>query len=183
MVFKQIHCLIGFTGFIAAINLALLPRATAEVSQARSIGLSPEHSTSLMAQSRPTNQTNFEGRGVAQGSAFTRGRNASASLTVDRDNFGLELVEPMAVRGGSPTDRARVQYRGSIIRQTNSSSNSGNFTLDGRIQSFNTTDNLRVRSVTTGTCRIEVFDSHVISSTCNSLADNSRTQFLGLEQF
>ena len=57
---------------------------------------------------RPVAQTNFEGRGVAQGAAFTKGRTANVFLTTDRDNFVLERVEP---RG-----RARVQYQGAIVR-------------------------------------------------------------------
>ncbi|WP_277882054.1 hypothetical protein [Phormidium tenue] len=35
----------------------------------------------------------FQGRGVAQGAAFNRGRNANVALTFDGKNFGLELTE------------------------------------------------------------------------------------------
>lgn len=175
--FKQIHCLIGCIGLVAAISLSLLPGATAQTSQQETqIRQSTLGHSTPVAQTTRTTQTNFEGRGVAQGSAFTRGRNANAILTFDGDNFGLELLEP---RG----DRARVQYRGSVIRQTNDSSNSSSFTLDGRVQSFTSSGNLRVRNNTIGTCRIEVFDARVVSSNCNSVASDSSIRFLGLEQF
>ncbi len=96
-------------------------------------------------------------------------------LTIDRDSFGFELAEP-------PGTRARVQYRGAVTRRTNTS-NANGFTLDGRVRSFNSSDNLRIINNTTGTCRIEVFDARVISSSCRTVINNSSTQFLGLEQF
>lgn len=183
--FKQIQLLIACTAFVAAMSLPLLPHATAQIRESDQTSqpeISIEPTTSgnapLLAQrsSQTSSQAGLQGRGVAQGSAFTRGRTATVALTIDGSNFGLELAEP-------PGTRARVQYRGSIVRQNNSSSNSNSFTLDGRVQSFNSTENLRVRGTTTGTCRIEVFDSRVISSLCNTISDDSRTQFLGLEQF
>lgn len=169
--FKQTRFLVGSTALIAAISLSLLSGATAQIDQQ-----SVEVGQTTQSSPRPV-QNNFQGRGVAQGSAFTRGRNVSTDLTIDRDNFGFELAEPP---GRSDTGRARVQYRGSVVRR---SSSSANFTLDGRIRSFNSSANLRVLPNTTGTCRIEVFDSRVISSTCRTATADSTTQFLGLEQF
>jgi hypothetical protein len=125
---------------------------------------------------RPVAQTNFEGRGVAQGAAFTRGRNANVFLTIDSDNFVLELVEP---RGS-----ARVQYRGAVIRrQSDRSENSSSFTLDGRVRTTTSSDNLRSLNNTTGTCRVKVFDSRVNSINCNTVTSDSSARFLGLEQF
>ncbi len=121
---------------------------------------------------RPVAQTNFEGRGVAQGAAFTKGRTANVFLTTDRDNFVLELVEP---RG-----RARVQYRGAIVRQRGDNSN---FTLDGRVRTTTSSDNLRVLNNATGTCRVKVVNSLVNSINCNTLPPDNSTHFLGLEQF
>jgi hypothetical protein len=151
---KQVQCLIGVTGLVAAMGLAFLPHATAQAIA----------------------QANFQGRGVTQGSTFTRGRNANASLNIDGNNFGLEFAEPS--RTG-----ASVQYRGSIIRQTNGSTNSGSFILDGRVRSFNASANPQATNNTSGSCRIEVFDSRVVSSSCNTSVSNSSTRFLGLEQF
>ncbi len=132
----------------------------------------------LLPQARAqTPQTEFQGRGVAQGSAFTRGRNANVSLTITPgNNFILNLAEPAGTR-------ARVEYRGSIVRQTSTSTHAGNFTLDGRVQTFDSSAATRILNNTTGTCRIEVFDARVISSTCRTVASDSYTQFLGLEQF
>lgn len=177
--FKQIQVLIGFTG-LATLSLSLLPHATAQITEQEMQGEPATGNPSRLAQAT---STDFQGRGVSQGSAFTRGRTANALLTVNGNNFGLELAEPPGMRGESLSNRARVQYRGAIIRQNNGSTNSGSFTLDGRIRSFNSSANLRAIGNTTGTCRIEVFDSRVISSSCRAVADDSTTQFLGLEQF
>jgi hypothetical protein len=179
--FKKIQFLIGLTAFVAVFGLSSLPNATAQVSQQDQGQVSTAHSTFLAQRST---QSDFQGRGIAQGAAFTKGRSADVSLIVDGDNFGLEISEPLRPRGSDLGNRARVQYRGAIIRQRDADSgNSGSFTLDGRVRSFNSSDNLRVLPNTTGTCRIEVFDSRVISSTCNSVASDSSTRFLGLEQF
>jgi hypothetical protein len=147
-----------------AVGFALLAGATSLYD------LSP-----VMAQSRSVDGR-FQGRGVAQGAAFTRGRSANVTLTTDRDNFSLDMAEPSR-RG------ARVQYRGAIMRRNGGSNNPNSFTLDARVRSFDTSTSLRPITTTAGTCRIEVFDARVVSSTCTSLADDSSTRFLGLEQF
>ncbi|OKH37877.1 hypothetical protein NIES2119_12060 [[Phormidium ambiguum] IAM M-71] len=150
---KKMQFLMGFATFLTIANLALLPESIAQNSQ-----------------------SNFAGRGVASGSIFNRGRNANVSLTTNRDNFGFEMAETSGNRG-------RIQYRGSIIRRSNSSNNSRSFTLDGRVQTFTSSTNLRPINNTTGTCQIEVFDSRVISSTCRTVSSDSTTRFMGLEQF
>lgn len=126
--------------------------------------------------SRPT-VSNFPGRGVAHGALFNRGRNVNVTLTVDGDNFGLEMTEQSSRTPG------RVQYRGVVMRRNADSRNPNSFTMDTRVRSFDTSANLRVLNNTTGTCRIEVFDSRVISSNCTTVSDNSSTRFLGLERF
>lgn len=151
----QMRIGIGLTVVAGAMSLFLLSSAT--------------------AQSRSTDGR-FEGRGVAQGAAFTRGRNTNVILTTDRDNFILEMAEP-SLRG------ARVQYRGAIVRRRDASRDTNSFTLDARVRSFDTSASLRPITTTTGTCRIEVFDARVISSNCNAVANDSSTRFLGLEQF
>ncbi|GAP98969.1 hypothetical protein [Leptolyngbya sp. NIES-2104] len=123
-----------------------------------------------------SSQENFQGRGVAQGSAFTRGRNANTRLTLERNNFSLEMTEPSG-RG------ARLQYRGVISRRDNDANTPNSFTLNTRVQSFNSSANLRVLNNTAGTCRIEVFDARIISSTCNAVTGDSSSRFMGLEQF
>ncbi len=125
---------------------------------------------------RPT-VSNFPGRGVAHGALFNRGRNVNVTLTVDGDNFGLEMTEQSSRTPG------RVQYRGVVMRRNADSRNPNSFTMDARVRSFDTSANLRVLNNTTGTCRIEVFDSRVISSNCTTVSDNSSTRFLGLERF
>lgn len=166
---KQTQFLIGLTAVATALGFAGLPNAIAQnQEQPMQIG-----------QNRPASN-NFDGRGVAQGSAFTRGRNATTALTVDRDNFGFELME--MGRTDASAGRAQVRYRGAVIRRINGST-ANSFTLDGRVRSYDSSANLRVLSNTTGTCRIEVFDARVISSSCRAATADSSTQFLGLEQF
>ena len=150
---KKIQIFIGLTAFVTTANLSFLPESIAQNAQ-----------------------SNFAGRGVAHGSIFNKGRNANVSLTIDRDNFGLELLE-------TPSNRGRIQYRGTIVRRSDNSNNSRSFTLDGRVQSFTSSANLRPINNTTGTCQIEVFNSRVISSTCRAVTSDSTTRFLGLEQF
>jgi len=153
---NQKQLLTGLTGLLVATSLVAMPQAMAQRSR-----------------------TTFEGRGVAQGAVFTQGRNANVNLTLDGDNFSLEMQES----GGRSSDRGRVQYRGAVIRRSNTSTNANNFTVSTRVRSFDSSDSLRVVSNTTGTCRMEVFDARVISIACDTLTDNSSTRFLGLEQF
>jgi len=154
---KNIWFLLGGTALVTALTVALVPGA--------------------IAQTRPSTN-NFQGRGVVQGAAFNQGRNANVDLILDRDNFGLEVVE--IARSGSPI---RVQYRGVVARRSTDPENARSFTLFGRVRSFTTSTNLRVLTNTTGTCRLEVFNARIISSNCDTVAENSSTRFLGVEQF
>lgn len=117
-----------------------------------------------------------QGRGVAQGAAFSRGRNANLALTLDGENFGLELTEIQSsnVRSQAP---GRVQYRGAMTRHTDDPANANSFSLFARVRSFDSSQNLRIITNTTGTCRIEVFNSRVLSSDCSTIADDSSTEF------
>lgn len=166
---KQSHFLIGLVGVVAACGFCLFPPAIAQT-------------TAPAPASGPATTGVFQGRGVAQGAAFTRGRNANLNLTLDGENYSLELTEILAsnVRNQTP---ARVQYRGAITRRTDEPGAANSFSVFTRVRSFDTSDNLRIITNTTGTCRIDVFDARVISSSCNTASSNSSTHFLGLEQF
>jgi hypothetical protein len=160
--------LMGLIGVVAAMGVALVPQVMAQ--------------TQSPTPSRPAAMTFFQGRGIAQGAAFNQGRNANVALTLDGNNFGLELTEIQAsnVRGQAP---GRVQYRGSITRRSDEPGRANSFTLNTRVSSFDSSQNLRILTNTAGTCRIEVFNARVISSSCSAVTDNSSIQFLGLEQF
>jgi hypothetical protein len=158
---KQKQLLIGFIGCIAAVGLLWFPQAMAQTN---------------------INTGAFQGRGVAQGAVFSQGRNAEVTLTLDRDNFGLEMTQPRGTHTENQSP-ARIQYRGAVSRRTNATSGPNSFTLTTRVRSFDSSENLRIITNTTGTCRIEVFDARVIYINCNTVADNSSTRFLGLEQF
>ncbi|MEA5451521.1 hypothetical protein VB780_23285 [Leptolyngbya sp. CCNP1308] len=155
------------------LGVAILPLAIALIAPG---------ATQAQIPNRPAPANLAQGRGVAQGASFNRGRNANVTLNLDGENFGLELTEilPSNVRGQSP---ARVQYRGAITRRTDDPASANSFSLFTRVRSFDSSANLRIITNTTGTCRIEVFDARVISSDCSTIADNSKTEFLGLEQF
>lgn len=158
---KRKQLLIGFIGCIAAIGWFWFSPAEAQTN---------------------TTTGSFQGRGIAQGAVFSRGRNAEVALTLDGNNFGLEMTQNQGthMQNQSP---ARIQYRGQVARRTNDPSGPNSFTLTTRVRSFDSSENLRIITNTTGTCRIEVFDARVTYINCNAVADNSSTQFLGLEQF
>lgn len=158
---KSHQSFIGIVGCVAAVGLLGSPSARAQTN---------------------TNQDFFQGRGVAQGSVFSRGRNANLSLTLDGENFRLEMTEPQA-SGNRNRAPARAQYRGVIVRRNEESGGRNSFVLFTRVRSFDSTDTLRVISNTAGSCRLEVFGGRIIDSNCTTVTDDSSTQFLGLEQF
>ncbi|RZM79428.1 hypothetical protein [Leptolyngbya iicbica] len=158
---KQSHLLMGIVGGAAVVGLLQAPVAIAQTN---------------------ANQEFFQGRGVAQGSVFARGRNANVLLTLDGENFRLEMTEPQA---SSNRNRApsRVEYRGVITRRNAEPGGQNNFVLLTRVRSFDSSETLRVISNTAGTCRLEVFDARIVDSNCSTVTDNSSTRFLGVEQF
>jgi len=170
---KQAQVLIGFIGLIGAVSMPLFAQATTQNSQLQQVTLGKQ--ADAIAQTRPVPAPQLEGRGVAHGSVFNRGQNVNVSLTVNQGRFSFTLAQP-------PGTRNQVRYQGSVARQTPKTS-ANSFVLDGRVQTFDSSASTRIFNNTTGTCRIEVFDARVISSTCRSVAPDSTTQFLGLEQF
>lgn len=164
--FKKSLLHLALVGTIATLGIAIMVPAV----------------TQAQIPNRPAQTNLSQGRGVAQGASFNRGRNTNVTLTIDGESFGLEMMEivPSNVRGQTP---GRVQYRGAITRRTDDPANANSFSLFTRIRSFDSSQNLRIITNTTGTCRIEVFNSRVLSSSCSTIADNSETDFLGLEQF
>lgn len=122
---------------------------------------------------------NFDGRGLARGSVFGDERQADSNLTFNSSSnrFSYSIFVP-----GGTTEQ--VNYNGTISRvRSTSSNNPNNFVLEGAVASFASSANgLRVVD-TTGSCRIEVFDARIVSSSCNSRAANSTTNFEGLAQF
>lgn len=147
------------------------------------VGVATVGALSVPATLAQTNNREFfQGRGIAQGSAFSQGRNANLALTLSGEDFRLEMTEPQGAnnRGREP---ARVQYRGVIVRRNDEVGRRNSFILVTRVRSFDSSEALRVITNTTGTCRLEVFDARVVYSNCNAIADDSSTRFLGLEQF
>lgn len=171
---KQNQILVGLAGLMSVMYLPLFAYATTQQEKLEQVPSSM--ATGAIAQTRPTPVRNeFEGRGVAHGAVFNRGQNVNVSLTVNQGRFTFNLAQP-------PGTRNRVRYQGSVARQTPGTT-ANSFVLDGRVQTFDSSANNRIFNNTTGTCRIEVFDARVISSNCRSVAPDSTTQFLGLEQF
>ncbi len=130
------------------------------------------------ANSTPPTEGTFQGKGLTTGSVFSVGRNVGATLNFNQtNNFSLSLAVP----AGNP---AEVNYNGAITRRrAGNSMGSNGFTLEGQVRAFASSANgLRVIN-TSGKCFIEVFDSRVISSSCNTSVPNSSTQFKGKVQF
>lgn len=174
---QSISALLGLMAGGTALGVLVLPAVLAQV---QTQGDQPTPITPMStprATPTATPQTEFQGRGVAQGSAFNKGRNVNVVLSLTRNNnFILNLSEP-------PGTRARAEYRGSIMRRNDTTNSPNSFTLDGRVQTFDSSASQRILSNTTGTCRIEVFNRRVISSNCRAATSDSNIQFLGLEQF
>lgn len=119
----------------------------------------------------------FEGQGLASGSAFGSERETTASLSFNSsNNFSFSLSVP-------PGTDVQVNYSGTINRLRGTGSNSGSFVLRGRVRQFTASANSLDVINATGTCEIEVFDSRVVASTCNTRARDSATRFEGLKQF
>lgn len=168
----QTRILLGLVGLLSVLNLPLLAYATTQQQQQK---MTLDEQTNTIAQTRPVPAPLLEGRGVAHGSVFNRGQNVNVSLTVSQGRFTFNMAQ-------APGTRNRTRYQGTVARQTPGTS-ANSFVLDGRVQTFDSSASNRIFNNTTGTCRIEVFDARVISSTCRSVAPDSTTQFLGLEQF
>jgi hypothetical protein len=121
----------------------------------------------------------FAGRGVARGSVFRDERQADSNLTFNSNSnrFSYSIFVP----GGTAE---QVNYNGTISRvRSTSADNPNNFVFEGSVAAFASSANgLRVVD-TTGSCRIEVFDARIVSSSCNSRVSNSNTSFEGLVQF
>lgn len=169
---KPFHVAIGFT-LAAAIGVPVLASYTqAQTNPQEAPAGQMAQPATTSPQRAPQNQ--FDGRGIAHGSVFNRGRNANVTLSVNRDRFTLFMTEP-------PGTRVRAEYQGAIARQT-PGARAGEFVLDGRVQTFSSSASTRIFNNTTGTCRIEVYNSRVVASTCRSVAPDSNTEFLGLER-
>jgi hypothetical protein len=120
---------------------------------------------------------NFSGRGTASGAVFGSGQRVDADLSFNRNAFSLGLAVP-------PGTGVQIRYLGTIsqIRSTGSN-NSNSFVIDGRLESFaSSASGLRVIN-TSGTCRIEVFDARITSTSCSTTAPGASTQFFGVKQF
>jgi len=165
---EKTYVQIGLVSGVAVLGVALVPLAIAQ--------------TNVPTPVRPGATNFFQGRGIAQGATFARGRNINISLTLDGENFGLEMTEILPSNARSQ-QAGRVQYRGMIMRRTDESGKPNSFSLTTRVRSFDSSANLRVLTNTTGTCRVEVYNSRVIANNCNTVANDSSSQFLGLEQF
>jgi hypothetical protein len=134
--------------------------------------------TSGHSSAPPFIQGNFLGKGRASRSVFGLGQQTDASLNFNQTGkFSLSLAVP-------PGTGAQVNYNGTIThsRGTNSK-NPNSFILDGKVNSFaSSASNLRVID-TSGSCKIEVFDARVISTSCDTKVPVSSTRFTGMKQF
>jgi heat shock protein HslJ len=138
--------------------------------------LTSQTTPTLRPTPTPSGRT-YEGRGISSGSIFTKGRQSDATLNIVNNNFtlGLEATSRLGLA---------VQYRGTVIRQRSGSSLGRNgFVFEGRIRNF-ASSATGLRSLpTVGNCRVEVFNSRVILSECDTAIYQNSTRFQGLQQF
>ena len=117
------------------------------------------------------------GRGLTTGSIFTLGRQSDAFLTFNNTGgYSLSLAARYA-------PGLEVNYSGTITRRLPGTRGVNGFVLETQIDRFASSQNgMRVVN-TTGTCRIEVFDSLVVIADCTPQVRDGATQFRGMEQF
>jgi hypothetical protein len=131
------------------------------------------------SNSYPSNLTegSFLGKGQARDSVFGDVKQADASLDFNSGNFSLGLYVP-------PGTGAQVRYQGTInsLRGTDPN-NPYSFILRGQVNGFASSANGLQMLDTTGTCEIEVFDSRIVSTLCETNISDSKTRFVGLRQF
>lgn len=120
----------------------------------------------------------FFGRGLARGSVFGNEQVTDATLNLNGRNYSFAIAVP-------PGTGVQVNYIGTVtrIRQSSLSGSGNSFILQGRVQSFASSSNGMQLVNVAGNCEIEVFDSRVISTTCNTRLRDTRTHFDGLHQF
>ncbi len=116
------------------------------------------------------------GRGLTTGSIFTLGRQSDAFLTFNNNAYSLSLAARYA-------PGLEVNYSGTITRHLPGTRGVNGFVLETQIDRFASAQNgMRVIN-TSGTCRIEVFDSLVVIADCTPQVQDGATQFRGMEQF
>jgi hypothetical protein len=188
---SRVHGLTGFVAMTAVIG-ALTPALASEGGGSSlqppsyptpmASGVAPQ----TLAQSFPViefpaGEGTFSGIGVA-----TVGRQADAVLNFNTsNNFSLSL-------SATGADTLEMTYQGTVTRQSASSLGASGFVLETRVNSFASSLGDWQVFDATGTCRIEVLASRVVSSTCNVTApafpadltvSGLSTEFLGMDQF
>lgn len=132
-------------------------------------------SLNLQSIAQPSEKAQFEGRGLATGSVFGVGRNVNVSLNLNQNTFSLVLAVPQ-ISGGQ-----EVHYTGTHSSLRRGVAIPTSFTVNGSIQTFASSDN-NLRSISvSGTCRIEVLNAEVVSSTCNTRTPANTTRFNGAQ--
>lgn len=130
-------------------------------------------SLSFQSGAQPAEKAQFEGRGLATGSIFGVGRNVKVALNLSQNTFSLVLAVPQA------SSKQEVHYTGTHASLRRGTVIPTSFTVEGSIQTFaSSDDNLRAIN-SSGTCRIKILNSQVVSSVCNTRAAANATRFNG----
>ncbi len=146
---------LGIAGAVAAHEpLADYPLASSAVA--------PQLAQSFPVIDFPPGDGTFAGTGIATGSKFTAGRQASAMVSFNNasSSFSFSIV------AGGDT----VLYQGTVVRRSASRLGVNGLVLETRVDSFMSSVVEGVVFDAEGTCRIEVFNSQVVTSTCNITA-------------
>ncbi len=170
---RPVYSLLGASAIFAALGMTGAGAAREPVASQADRPLTRPSVASQLAQSFPViefppgervSEGTFAGTGVATGSKFTVGRQADAVLNFNTsNNFSLSIAATGA-------DTLEMLYQGTVTRQSTSALGTNGFVLETRVSSFaSSLGDWQVFNAS-GTCRIEVFDSRVVSSTCNVTA-------------
>ncbi|MBD1872920.1 hypothetical protein H6F75_05460 [Nodosilinea sp. FACHB-131] len=180
---RPVYSLLGASAIFAALGMTGAVAAREPVANQTDRLLPSPSVASRLAQSFPViefppgegvREGTFAGTGVATGSKFTVGRQAEAMLNFNTsNNFSLSLAATGA-------DTLEMLYQGTVTRQSASALGTNGFVLETRVSSFASSLGDWQVFEASGTCRIEVFDSQVVSSTCNVTAPAFPTDLTGL---
>jgi hypothetical protein len=195
---NQVRVWSGLVAISSMVGLAMPTLARAEVVTSGSAGVA-EAAVPLqrIAQSFPViefppdstviRDGTFPGRGIASGSKFSIGRQADAVLSFSNanNNFSISIAATVA-------EDLELMYQGTITRKTTGTRGINSFILETQVDSFVSSLNNYQIFDATGTCRIEVFNDLVVSSSCNAdapafptdlLEPGLSSDFRGIEQF
>ncbi len=119
---------------------------------------------------RPPSGRTYQSRGIASGSIFTQGRQTDATLNIRGNNFTFRLETP-SILG------LKMEYSGTNTRTQNVRNG---FIFTGRVRNLASSATFNNALPAIGSCRVEVYNSRVVSSYCDMAIKSTTTRFQGV---